>query len=161
MPATYEPIATQTLTSSTTSIGFASIPGTYTDLVLVVNQYLVTGSQNTKCWVNGDTATNYSVTYLYGGSGAAASGRFTNQSFVYAGETGSTIATTILQFNNYSNTTTYKTILLRDSSPGNSVSSWMGLWRSTAAITTINFGAASGGSFGSGSTFTLYGIAAA
>ena len=36
MPATYEPIASTTLGASAAAIEFTSIPGTYTDLVVVL-----------------------------------------------------------------------------------------------------------------------------
>jgi hypothetical protein len=47
MPAgnTYEAIATQTLGSAAASVTFSSIPGTYTDLVLVVAGTLTTGTE--------------------------------------------------------------------------------------------------------------------
>lgn len=162
MPVTYEPIATQTLGSSATSIGFGSIPSTYTDLVLVANfNILTSGSANTKVWFNGDTATNYSCTYIYGSGTAAVSGRFSNQSFIYAGDIGTNRSTTIFQINNYSNTTTNKTAIIRDNITISGVSAWVGLWRSTAAISTINFGPTGGYSLDAGSTFTLYGIKSA
>ena len=36
MPATYEPIASTTLGSAAATISFSSIPGTFTDLVVVL-----------------------------------------------------------------------------------------------------------------------------
>jgi hypothetical protein len=64
---------------------------------------------------------------------------------------------------NYSNTTTYKTALNRSNQAAGGVDATVGLWRSTAAIDTIRFYANTNGSqnFLTGSTFTLYGIAAA
>ena len=69
----------------------------------------------------------------------------------------------ILQLMNYSNTTTYKTILSRTNAAANGVDATVGLWRSTSAITSIEIGKNSGmsGTFQIGSTFTLYGIKAA
>jgi hypothetical protein len=65
---------------------------------------------------------------------------------------------------NYSNSTTYKTVLGRSNRASSDTAADVGLWRSTSAITRIDL--AMGGSFptnnfASGSTFTLYGIAAA
>jgi hypothetical protein len=64
----------------------------------------------------------------------------------------------ITQFNQYSNTTTFKTYLSRSSSPGSEVLTYVNLWRSTAAINSIKLYPSSGGSFTSGTTLTLYGI---
>jgi hypothetical protein len=58
---------------------------------------------------------------------------------------------------NYSNTTTYKTIIARGSGASNEVKAQVNLWRSTSAITSITV-YAGGGNFNSGASFTLYGI---
>ena len=65
---TYTPIATQTLGSSAASVTFSSIPGTYTDLMLIsFAQGQASGGDNRLVLqFNGDTATNYSSTYLIG-----------------------------------------------------------------------------------------------
>jgi len=60
--ATYEPIATTTVSgSSTSTVTFSSISGTYTDLVIIGNL----GSQTTNAFpylqFNGDTGSNYSA----------------------------------------------------------------------------------------------------
>ncbi len=39
MPKTYEPIATTTLGSAAATVTFSTIPGTYTDLVLIDYQF--------------------------------------------------------------------------------------------------------------------------
>ena len=79
-----------------------------------------------------------------------------------------TFATSIVQINNYANTSVYKTALIRGNSinPSTSASNattLVGLWRSTAAINSITIYSEGGGSYyiASGSTFTLYGIKAA
>jgi hypothetical protein len=61
---------------------------------------------------------------------------------------------------NYSNATTYKTALARTSEDG-VAAAYVGLWRSTSAITSITIDKGSSDNFASGSTFTLYGIKAA
>jgi hypothetical protein len=66
----------------------------------------------------------------------------------------------IMQLQNYSNATTFKTILVRNSPAANAVSALVNLYRSTSAITSIKFYTTSG-NLNTGSTFTLYGIAAA
>jgi hypothetical protein len=68
----------------------------------------------------------------------------------------------LLQFMNYSNATTYKTVLSRSNVAASaSVSANVGLWRNTAAITSIKLYVYPSYNFVAGSTFTLYGIKAA
>jgi hypothetical protein len=68
---------------------------------------------------------------------------------------------------NYSNTTTYKTALIKTRSAEGGwtnaaeLTSFIGLWRSTAAITSVSIGANNSKSLPVGCTFSLYGIAAA
>jgi hypothetical protein len=62
---------------------------------------------------------------------------------------------------NYSNTTTYKTIISRGDNPGFLVIALANLWRSTSAINIITMVSETGNNFVTGSTFTLYGITAA
>ena len=157
MPATYEPIATNTLTGTSTSVSFTSIPGTYTDLVLVANGSFSAGS-GIDTQFNSDTGTNYSRTRVYGDGTSALSGRSTDATAISSGYFGTSQSVTTIQIMNYANTTTYKTLLARGSAASNQVVATVGLWRSTAAITSITL---SGGTFASGSTFTLYGVKAA
>jgi len=161
--ATYTPIATTTLGSSTSSYTFSSIPSTYTDLVLVVQtQWTTSGNSDAAVRFNGDTGTNYSRTWVEGNGTAASSGRASNENQMYIlGYFSNTISTEIMQIMNYSNTTTYKTAINRESAnPADSnVGIKCGLWRSTAAINSITLLGSK--SFAAGSTFTLYGIAAA
>jgi hypothetical protein len=162
MPATYDKIESRTLGSATSTVTFSSIPGTYTDLVIVFN---ASGSTyvNSIIRLNGDTATNYSSTRLYGNGTAASSARFTSETFAYIGDLTTTICTTIVQIFNYANTTTFKTFISRSSAAAGGLDANAGLYRKTplAAITSVDLIAASGATFTIGSTFTLYGIKAA
>lgn len=165
MPATYEPISTQTLGSAVASVTFSSIPAIYTDLVLI---YEAGNSgdiyDGTFARFNSDTGNNYSWTYLLGNGTSVLSGRESSVSRTGAGATGASRGVGIIQIMNYANTTTYKTILTRRSVvdyAGYTVGAETGMWRSTAAISTILLFVQSGTNFDSGSTFTLYGIKAA
>lgn len=164
---TYTQIASTTLGSSAASVTFSSIPSTYTDLVIV------SFAANTAVNANGmgirfnsDTATNYSKTYLYGDGTSAVSGRGTSQTNISISNlpisSSGAFATTVTNIQNYSNATTYKTVLSRGggANTGNLVIAYVGLWRSTAAISTIDL-INDSGSFITGSTFNLYGITAA
>ena len=161
--STYTPIAT-TSPSGASSIDFTSIAGTYTDLVLVFNATPSGASGGSLLFqVNGNTSTNYSTTALGGTGSAASSTRETSQSRGVAlglvGGLGVTEpSTAVMHFQNYSNATTYKTVLSRGASSLVADANVI-LWRSTSAITSIKL-------YMSGSrtltgTCTLYGIEAA
>jgi hypothetical protein len=158
MPSTYEPIATTTLGSTQTSVTFNSFSG-YTDLVLVASVSSSGGGGVASLRFNGDSGSNYSDTYMYGNGTTAASGRDVSQTVMSAGDypSSGTFSVNIYNFQNYSNSTTNKTVLMRHSTNGVTVAS-VGLWRNTAAITSIVL---SSGGYAAGSTFTLYGIKAA
>lgn len=168
MPAgrTYTPIASTTLSSAAASVTFSSISGSYTDLILVSNFAYTSTGQDFRLQVgNGsiDTGTNYSGTFLTGSGSAAASSRESSTTYiagykVTGGGTGN--QTAIHHLLNYSNTTTNKTVLERVNDASAEVVAGVGLWRSTSAINTIKV-FRSGADFQVGSTFTLYGIAAA
>jgi hypothetical protein len=166
MPATYEPIATTTLGSAQSSVTFSSISGSYTDLVLVTSMKAASGygSFGFLMQLNSDTGSNYSYTYLLGNGSSASSGRASNTTKAIIGTTSdANFGTIITQINNYSNTTTYKTMLSRDNATDVRTGAWVSLWRSTSAITSIlvKVDDAASNLILSGSTFTLYGIKAA
>lgn len=167
MPSTYTPIASATVSgSSTASYTFSSIPSTYTDIVLVASIVASSGTPGVYYQLgNGsiDTGTNYSSTVMLGTGSSAASYRYSNATAIYGNVTGDTASTVVsmAHFQNYSNTTTYKTVLCRHSSAADYVMSTAGLWRSTAAVNTIKILAASTNVFPVGTTFTIYGIKAA
>ena len=164
MPSTYTPIATTTLGSAASSVTFSSISGAYTDLVLVTSLKGATTSNLAKMQFNGDTGANYSDTYLEGDGSSAYSGRRSsgNQIFDWANyvSTANTFSADVAHIMNYSNTTTYKTVLARANRPTSNTTATVGLWRSTAAITSIVI-TANSGNFDTGSTFTLYGVKSA
>jgi len=167
MPNTYESIATNTLSSAAATLTFSSIPGTYTDLILICSMTGNTTSIDTRVVFNSDTGSNYSATRLMGDGTSATSNRSSNRAWIdlnYVGGVSSTApATSILNIMNYSNSTTYKTTLLRANELGGTyqgTEAIVGLWRNTAAITSMTI-TASNDNFKSGSTFSLYGIASA
>ena len=158
---TYEAIAAQTLGSNAASVTFSSISGAYTDLIMVVNAITSTASEYMSINLNSDTGSNYSRTNLAGNGTSAVSVRGSNETVGYIGaETYGTNAlkfNTVVHFMNYANTTTYKTFLSRANHVDLAAEAIVGLWRSTSAITTIKVNS----NFATGSTFSLYGIAAA
>jgi len=163
--STYTPIATTTLGSNQASVTFSGISGSYTDLIIWTNAANTAGNAAIKVQVGNssiDTGSNYSTTYLYGNGSTATSGRTTSATSMIAARTASTLtANGYITLQNYSNTTTYKTMLSRGNAANEMAVAYVGLWRSTSAINIITLTDENANNFISGSTFTLYGIAAA
>jgi hypothetical protein len=171
MPAgnTYTAIAEQTLGSAAASVTFSSIPGTYTDLVLVISEFNSAATDTSFVFQVGngsiDTGSNYSATEIGGNGSAAFSDRASNSTVAYLNGPGIGTSTTApntyaMHFMNYSNTTTYKTVLVRGGSAAGNTVALVNLWRSTSAINTIKINQ-SANNMATGSTFSLYGIASA
>jgi len=175
MTATYDCIATTNGTGSSATVTFSNIPQTYTDLILIARPDQPNDGE-CDMWIrvgNGsvDTGSNYSGTFLNGNGTTAASRTETNVSkwrAEYYGYPATTIGNTnnIIQFMNYSNTTTYKTALIRANSAATGLDAIVQLWASTSAIDTISLNLSTLGfsgtqrNFSANTTFTLYGIKA-
>ena len=174
MLATYEPIATTTLGSDASSITFTNISQSYTDLVVVAN---ISGYYAAPTWIEcGIKVGNSSID-----TGANYSGRtnFTDPPYTtfrtsnyilyytVATPTNETSrSTVVINLQNYSNTTTFKPILLKysamqNTSDVNNVGYTIGTWRSTSAINQVRLSNENGTNFYSGTTVSLYGIKAA
>jgi hypothetical protein len=156
--STYEPIATTTVGTATSTVTFSSIPGTYTDLVVVISgtSSILTGIGTQ---FNGDTGTNYSRVLIQGNGTTASSSVETSQTFGTWGLLDTVGGNSVYNIMNYANATTYKTIISRANVVnGALVRGHTGLWRSTAAITSITFMYST---FSTGTTLSIYGIAAA
>jgi len=165
---TYVALQTQTLASSASSVTFSSIPQTYTDLVLELQCGYVSGTHYAIIRMNGDSSgnANYGNTFLAGNGSSASSGRNGGLSGVYTsygfqGDTTLNFNATV-HFMNYSNSTTYKTTLTRDNLASAGTEAVVCCRRTdTNPITSFIITPDSGASFLAGSTFTLYGVAAA
>lgn len=164
--STYSQIASTTISTPTNTVSFNSIPSTYTDLVVVLTANAAAGNYHL-LKINNDTGSNYSRTWLYGNGSTTSSGKQANASGpIYfsvdlIASASNTFSVEILNINNYSNTSTYKTIMTR----GNSTPELLGItyssWRSTAAINSLVLTTDAAGNYSAGSTFSLYGITAA
>lgn len=180
MPAqtTYTPIATfTTVNTSVNDYSFTNIPSTYTDLVLVASLRGVASQASQQLGLFlGDTsgffqASQNSNTNLYSDGSSALSSRTSNASgnFVPGGIPGGTstsgvFGSYVFHIMNYSNTTTFKTVISRTSKDlnGSGITSMQtATIRSTNAITGCGLATYGDGNFAVGSTLTLYGIAAA
>lgn len=156
MALTYEPIATQTVTSVGT-VSFTSIPSTYTDFRVVYSGY--NDAPIVKLNFNGDTA-NLNVTFM-GGNGNVVGGSAYGDGwlFVWAAGVGTQFNFTV-DVMNYANTSIQKSWVAKTYITDNAggATSFNGNWASTAAINRIDFITSSATMSG---TFTLYGIKAA
>jgi hypothetical protein len=162
--STYTPIASQTLSSATSSVAFTSIPQGYTDLVVVIGYKAATTNYPTLRLSFNGSATGYSGTQLYGTGSTAGSNRNSSAAYISIaravgvpqaiGNTG----TIIINLQNYSNTTTFKTVLARASASDTGTEADVGLWQNTSAITSFSIDSGSVNDFASGSTFSIYGI---
>jgi hypothetical protein len=153
--------------SGTSSVYFGSIPQTYQDLYVVVYSRDATSGTTTTLFtfLNSDSTSLYSYTYLQGDGASATSGRASNTnpfgvaSQIASGATSGIFASNTMHILNYTNTSTYKTILGRSASDANGSGNtrlYAGLYRSTSAITAVTINAAS--TFTAGSTVALYGV---
>lgn len=153
-------IATQTLSSAASTITFSSIPSTYTDLRLVFTGVSASGN-SIYLRLNGDTGSNYSFTELYGTGGSAFSSRSSNTIVIGFGSTGFTTTPQLLTADIFSYAgSTNKTVLTtaaQDNNGSGGVSANVGLWRNTAAITSVSI-LQIVGNIAASSTATLYGI---
>jgi hypothetical protein len=162
MATTYEKIATTTLGSTSATITLSSIPATYTDLRIVL---VAKGTAYLEpyFYFNGDTASNYSKTQLYGEGTNALSIRATSANNIfwhYYGTPGSTNPGFYdINVMSYAGST-FKTAIgtaNEDDNGSGSVSAIVGLYRSTSAITSITFGT-NANSYAAGTIVTIYGI---
>jgi hypothetical protein len=159
----FTPIASQTVSSSATSITFSSIPGSFRDLVLIAHVATASGSNSNLqiTQINGSASAG-SVGTFQGDSSATKSVTSTNMRFFPTDNTMPDSAFNSnspirLEFFDYAQTNKLKTVLAVGG--GSFGVLWHGSqamrFDTLGAITSITLGA----SFGAGSTLSLYGIA--
>lgn len=175
MPGTYIPIATTTLTGTTASYSFTSIPQTYTDLVLRIAPLATNNNGRAQImYFNDDGGANYTWLRLYGASNVSntmfissltTSGAMSIGAAAGAGssiDSGNLIEWNIL---NYSNSTYNKNVLAKhrfqeDADGAREIGRFAGVWKNNNAITKITVAPGSG-DYVSGTVITLFGIKAA
>lgn len=159
----YRAIASQTLTSSASSVTFSSIPGTFRDLVLVC---LAGTSTNAfavpRIRINSDTGTNYPFVRMSGNGSSATSG-FGTDPYISVQPIGNMTTALdtqfIVQFMDYSVTDKHKSVLIRTDRAADGTSAQASRWANTSAVTALEIFPA-GANWQVGSTFSLYGISA-
>jgi hypothetical protein len=161
-------IESKTLTTSATSLEFASIPQSFTDLYIVINarssrtDFPHAGLVMT---INGSTA-NQTSRYLRGMAGIGVES-LANEGSVFTlpanATTANSFSASTLYLPNYTSSVA-KSFSVDDVIESNTTGTydWLlrifaGLWNSTAPITSLSFAAAVG-NFVAGSTMSLYGI---
>lgn len=168
VPATYEPIATQTIGSNSSSVVFNSIPQTYTDLVLTVDSRFTLSSGR---WIgvrcNNDTGSNYYTIYFGGTGSSPITANFADTVLRLGNGSASGARSNVIgHIADYTNTTNYKPSISRATTNEYTISyasSWRGASGSPQAITSLTFtcDTAEGNQFLAGSVFSIYGIKAA
>jgi hypothetical protein len=161
----FDSIATQTLSSDTTTVTFNSIPSTYKDLhVRYVAKKIDSGITDINLTFNGDGGSNYSKSWIFtfDGAGPYESGNDTGLSIGYAaGSDSGVFGAGMIDIPDYAATTKNKTCTYltgNEKSSANTTTLVIGAgqWRSTAAISSLTLSC--GATFSTGSTFEIYGI---
>jgi len=161
MATTYDKIASTTLGSASLEITFSSIAATYTDLRVVITYSMASGSYPLLRF-NGDSSTNYSTTILAGDGSSASSIRNTSSTSIQASYSAPTnqVAFTTFDIFSYAGSTN-KTVLCdfaQDANGSGNTVKVVGLWRNTAAITSITLRGNATVNFNTGTNATIYGI---
>lgn len=164
----YDSIATITAGSGGASSAiFSSIPQTYTHLQIRIITRSTFGASNWPIFVqpNGSGSSIYAYHNLQGDGSTASSSAASSQSLMQLGETSAASGTAnafgtfvidILDYANTNKNKTVRTLYGFDLNGSGIVGMRSGLFASTTAITSLNFG--TGGNFAEYSSFALYGI---
>lgn len=170
MANTHIPIATTTVGSGgATTIEFASIPSTYTDLKIVGSWRVDRAGQTrsgSRLWFNSNTSAWTSIRIAGYDSNSTISDLggstyFNQPQPTASAATASTFGSVEFYIPNYAGSQE-KTIYSMSTTENNNATAWIidysgGVWGSTAAITNIKIDG-NGYNFVQYSTFTLYGI---
>jgi hypothetical protein len=167
----YESIATTTVSTPVSSITFSSIPSTYSHLQIRAIARSTSANLFDNAWLtfNSDTAANYAQHQLFGdGATASASATININNFESIFYTSSTAIANnfgfgIVDILDYANTNKNKITRTLTGFDKNGTGGFIvlrsGLWRSTAAVTSITL-TNSTNNFAQYSSFALYGIKA-
>lgn len=162
MTATYNAIATTTLTATATTVSFTSISGSYTDLVVIVKAKNFGGGTTFGMRFNSDSGSNYSSGYFGASNGSTLNTFTSSTSASYNGQSQSDeFATNVINIMGYSNTNVQKIMFSEVNQPNGYTLQYGAVWANTSAITSIDFGNFDSGTqyWVTGSSFAIYGIA--
>jgi hypothetical protein len=154
---TYAPLATVTLGSAASSVTFSSIPGTYRDLILIMDGTSSVGINGSVYFNSDTTAANYPYTRMNGNGSTASSNSGNNIWFDF--QTSRSMVR--IQIMDYSATDKHTTSLSRWDNPSSVVGATAIRWANTAAVTSLQVkDTNNSATFASGTTFSLYGVIA-
>jgi hypothetical protein len=157
-------IETRTIGTATSSIEFAGIPQTFTDIMAKVSVRQSSNFGNPYAPISfalNSSATNKTTRYLLGEGGGTSSINYT-EFYLWTpsnSTTGNTFSSNEIYIPNYTSSTN-KSISIDSVTENNAAvlnGIGAGLWANTAAITTLTFNSIAG-NFEAGSTISLYGI---
>lgn len=163
IPPAYEWIASQTLSSSSSSVVFSSIPQNYKHLQIRMIAGDNTQTNNTfGLQFNSDTGSNYASHGLRGNGSTVSTNANTSQTGSYFFSVGGSTnwGTAIIDIHDYASTTKNKTIRTLagyDANGSGIIGLGSGLWLNTNAINSINIHYMT---FAPSSKFMLFGIKA-
>jgi hypothetical protein len=159
MATTYTLIASNTLSTTTASVTFSSIPAIYTDLLVKMSSRANADVVGVICSING-SALDSGKRVRGNGTGAASTSSAENFGVNSGTATASTFSNAEWYFPNYTSSN-YKSVSMDGVTENNATEAYAsltaGLENTTSAITSLSF-EPSGGSFVQYSTFYLYGI---
>jgi hypothetical protein len=162
----YESIATVTLSSTTSTISFTSIPSTFKHLQIRAFAKSDSTVADSKWQFNSDAGSNYAFHLLVGNGSTANAYNGVTQTYIkaapYIDNTSNVGGVGVTDILDYSNTSEYKTVRTLTGMDNNTVNYgqvqfYSGLWQSTSAITSITI-TPSSGNYAQYSSFALYGI---
>ena len=170
-PTAFDSIASTTLTSTTSTITFNSIPGTYQHLQLrFICRSSSAGNYGTiNMNFNSVTSASYAYHNISGDGASVTAQGLSGETAMYipqhasGGSAADIFGVGVIDIHDYASTTKNKTVRAFSGVDRNgSGSVWLisNLFNNTGAVTKIEL-TSSAGSFVSGSTFALYGIAGA
>lgn len=151
VPSDFVAIASNTVTSTTSTINFGSIPGTYSSLWVVGN--VIAGTSCNLLYTYNGSSSSYGYLYV---ENATAGNTATSYTSNLGGSFGTNAGTAVIKIPDYARTDKYK-VAMGMYSAENYVSTIGAHWQSTAAITSMAF-TVTGTSFQPGSSLTLYGL---
>jgi hypothetical protein len=165
MPQTYEAIATTTLSSNQSTITFASIPQTYTDLVVSCVGYGAGGGGSIVVKINSNSGSIYNTSYVYTDGSTVTSGKtgdLTTGCFMGRIMTSTTdMGGGYFHIMNYSSSSTHKIMIGQNVAAAPITWYAIGSARSNTAVTRLDLTVESSVPFASGFQATIYGIKSA
>ncbi len=161
----FESIATTTLSTSTATVTFSSIPQTYKHLQIRTIARNSADNISLRMTFNSDSSSIYTLHELYGSGAVAASAAQTSIAYYPCSLAGPASATgvfgaSITDILDYTNTNKYKTMRTLTGYDGNGsgyVELTSGVWMSSSAISSLTI-VPNGGTMNQYSSFALYGI---